>query len=349
MCSEAYCLRNVDGRQMCRLGFPKPLEEKTKADFNEDGDLTLTTSRNDPLINSYNPIQLVGWKANVDMQYCMSKKTVIQYVAKYATKSENRSESLKDIYATIVRNLKDDDRSLKAVQKLLMKTLVERDFSAQETCHLLLQLPMSLSTREYVYLSLDGSREIQNNLEEGSTATALSTLDKYVERPSTSEFEDITLLKFVQDYDCTKTSISKQTKTAVVIVRPHLSYDPNGARFEQYCMQKMMLHIPFRCVDSLKNEHTTFEAAYAEFLSSGRIPPCLEDDVQRVLDANHNDDDDDQDQTTRPETGQSNRFTEEWMILCNQHPSESAVDEPSSVQWHDAAENYPNLEEIVSS
>ena len=344
MCSEAYCLRNVDGRQVCRFGFPKPLEQKSKVDFNEDGDLTLTTSRNDPLINSYNPIQLVGWRANVDMQYCMSKKKVIQYVAKYATKSENRSESLKDIYATIVRNLKDDDRSLKAVQKLLMKTLSERDFSAQETCHLLLQLPMSLSTREYVYLSLDGSREIQNNLEEGSTATALSTLDKYVERPSTSEFDEITLLKFVQNYHCTKTSIAKRTKTAVVIVRPYISCDPNGARFEQYCMQKMMLHIPFRCVDSLKNGHTTYEAAYVEFLSSGRIPPCLEDDVQRVLHVDHNDDDDDQHQQNA-QAGQPNRFTEEWMILCNQHPSDSTVDELSSVQWQDAAKMYPNLEE----
>ena len=343
MCSEAYCLRNVDGRQVCRFGFPKPLEHKSKADFNEDGDLTLITSRNDPLINSYNPIQLVGWRANVDMQYCMSKKKVIQYVAKYATKSENRSESLKDIYATIVRNLKDDDRSLKAVQKLLMKTLSERDFSAQETCHLLLQLPMSLSTREYVYLSLDGSREIQNNLEEGSTATALSTLDKYVERPSTSEFEDITLLKFVQDYHCTKTSISKRTKTAVVIVRPYLSCDPNGARFEQYCMQKMMLHIPFRCVDSLKGKHTTFEAAYVDFLSSGSIPPCLEDDIQRVLHADHNDDDDQDQQETQAD--QPNRFTEEWMILCNQHPSDLTVDDLSSVQWQDAAKIYPNLQE----
>ena len=33
------------------------------------------------------------------------------------------------------------------------------------------------------------------------------------------------------------------------------------------------------------------------------------------------------------------------MILCNQHPSDLAVDEPSSVQWQDAAKVYSNLEE----
>ena len=90
MCSEAYCLKSVDGRPVCRFGFPKQLEQMSEADFNEDGDLTLITSRNDPLINSYNPIQLYSWRANVDMQYCMSKKMVIRYVAKYTTKSENR-------------------------------------------------------------------------------------------------------------------------------------------------------------------------------------------------------------------------------------------------------------------
>ena len=172
----------------------------------------------------------------------MSKKKVIQYVAKYVTKSENRSESLKGIYATIVQNLKDDDRSLKAVQKLLMKTHSSRNMSSTiAITHVIVNKRVCLPN--------------QNNLEEGSTATALSTLDKYVESPSTSGFEDITLLKFVQDYHCTETSISKRTKTAVVIVRPYLSCHPNGARFEQYCMQKMMLHIPFRCVDSLKGEH----------------------------------------------------------------------------------------------
>ena len=108
------------------------------------------------------------------------------------------------------------------------------------------------------YLNLDdGSREIQNNLE-GSTTTALSTLDKYVGHPLTSEFEELTLLKFAQEYHGTKTSILKRMKTAVVIVRPHLSCDQNGACFEQYCMQSvMMLHILFRCADLLKNEHTT--------------------------------------------------------------------------------------------
>ena len=39
-------------------------------------------------------------------------------------------------------SLKEGINSLKAVQKLLINTVGERDYSAQETCHLLPQLPM---------------------------------------------------------------------------------------------------------------------------------------------------------------------------------------------------------------
>ena len=63
----------------------------------ENGDPSLITARNDCLLNSYNPVQLSGWRANVDMQYVVSRRRVINYVAKYATKSEPHSKSLKTV------------------------------------------------------------------------------------------------------------------------------------------------------------------------------------------------------------------------------------------------------------
>ena len=61
---------------------------------------------------------------------------VIQYITKYASKSEPRFKPLTVVYSTIVRSLKEDSSSLKAVQKLLIKSVGERDYLAQETCHL---------------------------------------------------------------------------------------------------------------------------------------------------------------------------------------------------------------------
>ena len=46
------------------------------------------------------------------------------------------------VYSTIMKSIKDDGTPLKVVQKLLTSTVGEWDFSAQETCHLLLMLPM---------------------------------------------------------------------------------------------------------------------------------------------------------------------------------------------------------------
>ena len=146
----------------------------------EDEDPVLLTAQNDGLINSFNQVQLSTWRANVDMHYCVSRRKVIEYCAKYATKSEPCSQPRKEIFATIVRTLKEDTSSLKAVQELLINIVGERDFSAQEICHLLLQLPMFKASRDFIVLSLDGSRTDDEHLDEDQPATLLSALDHYV-------------------------------------------------------------------------------------------------------------------------------------------------------------------------
>ena len=221
-CSAAYCLRTHNGQQKCRFGYPKPLQPETVL-VTEDEEPVLLTARNDGLINSFNPVQLSAWRANVDMQYCVSRRKVIEYCAKYATKSEPRSQPLKEIFTTIVRSLKEDSSSLKAVQKLLINSIGERDFSAQETCHLLLQLPMFKASQDFDVLSLDGSRAVVERLDEDQPATVASAVDHYVSRPTTTLFQKMTLLQFIQDYSMPKESgsePSKGKKKVVVIVRP---------------------------------------------------------------------------------------------------------------------------------
>ena len=143
-------------------------------------------------------MQLSAWRANMDMQYCVSRHKVIEYCAKYATKSAPCSQPMKEIFAKIVRNLKDDNTSLKAVQKLLINSVGERDYSAQETCHLLLQLPMFKASWDFIVLSLDGSCAVQEQLDKGQPATALSIIDHYIARPATPHFQNLKLLHFAR-------------------------------------------------------------------------------------------------------------------------------------------------------
>ena len=351
-CSTAYCLRTKNGKQECRFGYPKPLQAETSVAV-ENGEVELQTARNDPLINSFNRIQLSGWRANVDMQYCVSRQKVIQYCAKYATKCEPRSQTLKDVYATVVRGLKEDDKSLKAVQKLLIHATAERDYSAQETCHLLLQIPMFMASRDFVVLSLDGSRQVEEQLEEGKPATAVSTLDHYINRPGTQQFERMTLLHFVQHYSMPKgedEEPSARQKEVVVIARPYCSPDPNGPQYEQYCRQKMMLHRPFRHCQELQAGFNTFTEAYADFLQSGNVPPSLEDDVHRLQQQ--------QDDTSEPgsddelsddnQQGHNSQSVEEWMLLCTnqQHSAEEQGRSQESIDWCASSQQYPNIGEM---
>ena len=170
----------------------------------EDGEPVVLTACNDSLLNGYNPVQLSAWRANVDLQYVVSRQKVTKYVAKYATMSEPWSKALQEVYRSIMKSINDDGTPLKVVQKLLTSTVGKRDFSAQETCHLLLVLPMVRSSRDFVVLSLDGSREVDNNLEADKPVTVESQLDQYCARPDTVDFNQLSLLEFVEQYKISK-------------------------------------------------------------------------------------------------------------------------------------------------
>ena len=212
----------------------------------------------------------------------------------------------------MVRTLEDGNRSL-AVQKLLTNCVGERDYSAQETCHLLLQLPMFKSSREFILLSLDGSREVEENLTEDGRATAPSILDQYMVRPATSHFNTITLLEFARQYTMPKqpnTEPKQRSKKVVVISRPYCSPNPDGPNYEQYCRQSLMQHKSFRQVTELKAGHDTFAVAYASFLIAGDIPRSLEADIFR-LQQHEND--------TSEDLTEDNEVRIKYNHMCNDH------------------------------
>ena len=179
------------------------------------------------MINSYNPVQLSAWHANVVMQYIVSRQRVLQYCTKYVTKSEPQSQSLKEIFTTIVCGLTEGNNSLEAVQKPLINTVGERDYSAQETCHLLLQLSMFKASHDFIILSLDGSRAVEDKLEEGQHATAPSIIDHYMGHPDSALFSSITLLEFARQYSMPKTlgaELTHRSRRIVVIPQPYTSH-----------------------------------------------------------------------------------------------------------------------------
>ena len=105
-------------------------------------------------------------------------------------------------------------------------------------------------------------------------------------RPTTSHFNDITLIEFARQYSMPKTLGSEPTcrsRRIVVTPRPYCSPDPADPKYEQYCRQSLMQHKCFCHMDDLLAGSESYVQAYAAFLQSGRLPPCLEDDVYRLL------------------------------------------------------------------
>lgn len=100
---------------------------------------TLTTARNDPRINSHNHLMLHHWRGNVDAQIVVDVHACARYMTKYIAKSEIKSKSAADIFS---ESISPSNTTGTALRKCMIKSVGERDFSAQETAHLLLSLPL---------------------------------------------------------------------------------------------------------------------------------------------------------------------------------------------------------------
>ena len=115
---------------------------------------------------------------------------------------------------------------------------------------------------------------------------ALSIIDHYMGCPNSPHFNNMTLLEFARQYSMSKSlgcEPSRRSRRIVVIPRPYVSPDPAGDKYEQYCHQSLMQHKCFHQMDNFLSGYDNYIDAYAAFLQSGHIPPCLVNDMYRLL------------------------------------------------------------------
>ena len=95
----------------------------------------------------------------------------------------------------------------------------------------------------------------------------------------------MTLLEFARSYSMPKELSAvpnRRRKDVIIIIRPYYPPDPDGPYYEQYCHQRLMLHVAFRQISDMLGENDTYAAAYAQILQSTNLPPSLEEDVRRL-------------------------------------------------------------------
>ena len=157
-CNEFSCLRKKGSNLVCRYGFPFDLQETSSMFIDSSGQKKYSPARNDPLLNVHNPLMLSVWRANVDCQPVLSRHAVLSYISKYASKAESKSESYHDILTRISHAAPAEEGILLPIRKLLSETVADRDIGAQETCHMLQKIPLTLCS--HTFLSLNTSQTI---------------------------------------------------------------------------------------------------------------------------------------------------------------------------------------------
>ena len=105
---------------------------------------------------------------------------------------------MKTAFNSIVHNCNNASSPIKLIKKLIIKSLGQRDFSAQETMHHLFSLKLVSSSFNVVSISLEGSRKIKTNSAEGNVGTNNSLLEVYANRAMYVEsLPDIMNLNFL--------------------------------------------------------------------------------------------------------------------------------------------------------
>lgn len=179
-----YCLRTRDGKKSCSFHFPKSLHLESRVFLNSKGECTFEQSKNDALLNSYNPFVTSTWQANTDVQACVDPLKTESYVSKYISKSEPASKSLLAISKAMSND--DDYWGAWSFVRNTLSRCRSVDTSLQETYH-------QLTSQEYVFRSFsDVSINLQptNDIilnDNGATTTVPCKLKPYLERQSHQE------------------------------------------------------------------------------------------------------------------------------------------------------------------
>ncbi|KAM4061535.1 PIF1-like helicase [Hirsutella rhossiliensis] len=116
-------------------------------------------ARNDSLMNHFNPAIILGWLANIDISPCTSLQAVITYAAKYCSKSEKKTEPYCRLADQVLPHTAHHQPLLSFSSRLMNKLIAERDYSAQEISHLLLNIPLQEGTRMVVYVDCRPSEQ----------------------------------------------------------------------------------------------------------------------------------------------------------------------------------------------
>ena len=152
-------------------------------------------------------ILTIVYRANVDLQKIVDVQACARYMAKYAAKAEPRSQTVHSLFKSCVDDLSNSSHAHKALRRAVLRSVGERDFSAQETCHMLLSLPLVSCSFNFATVSLDGSKKIFKHPDSGELIMQASILDTYAS--CDVSLSHLNLYQFIANYTTVQGQVRK--------------------------------------------------------------------------------------------------------------------------------------------
>lgn len=162
-------------------------------------------------------------------------------MAKYAAKGEPRSQTVSTIFDTCVASASNNSNVHSTLRRAMIRAVGERDFSSQETAHLLLSEPLMSCSYMFVTLSLTGSRSLARD-ESGELTIQQSLFDRYAVRTTQM---DMGLVQFASEFSLCKGEIRRRSSPAIVGTFPYYSPNPRGDKYDQYCKYQLLKYKPW--------------------------------------------------------------------------------------------------------
>ena len=251
-------------------------------------------------VNDYNPLLLLLWKSNIDVQFMAeSSLAVTTYVTGYVTKAERSSmqeilqkvSDSKSIYSCLwsfgVRALRSRECGLYEASNYLVGDHLKR-----EVCH------GDVRGREQASQEVSqaegpqgpGGDGVHQSRERGNLKDNLLSTN-YPNRPQ--ELEEVCLYEFVAEYDWqSKDSRGNRRywKLAKHRMVNHKIFDPSkeSQREDYYYYSLLLLFVPFRNETCILGKNKTPEEAFNWFLPDSKSCSRYHSHLQEMIKARKN-------------------------------------------------------------
>ena len=285
---SAYCKvrKKFNGIYVTRCKFAFPREVRDTATLNPVDECLKSRNKkiyllpradHEVRVNDYNPLLLLLWKANMDIQFIAEASLALaHYVSGYVTKAErsNMQEvweevgSNKSVYSRLwsfgVRSLRSRECGLyEATDLLLGDHLCEKSVCIK---WIDAAWPHKRKRRLRNYKDLV---ELQENDPDSADIFEDNLIDTfYPQRPR--QLENVCLYDFVSEYErCGQDDSGKYEyrKLSKPRLPNHKLFDPNKEnQREDYFYSLLLLFVPFRSEDQLLEEGETAEQAFNRLL-----------------------------------------------------------------------------------